>query len=168
MSKVLCKEYFNGFLRDTNFKNMQTLYDVPLHPYQLSGTEVIIVPPTMIATTKPAGGKLEPQHGSIYKSILEKCSFNILELLIDFSKDENKIPKSLRSLVGATKLRSTRVDNSFMHHFIILCMWKPMKDGKCWITTSDLDPQKNLNNVEEFKRNVNYLCDNNIFCRDTY
>ena len=35
-----------------------------------------------------------------------------------------------------------------------------MNNGKCWMTTSDLDPQKNLNNVEEFEGYANYLRDN--------
>ena len=36
------------------------------------------------------------------------------------------------------------------------------------MTKSDLDPQKNLNNVEEFKGYFDYLRKRGIFCGDTY
>ena len=60
------------FLSDANYKNIETLYEEYLHPYQLSGPEVITKSPKMITNTKSAAGKLEPQHDSQYKSILEK------------------------------------------------------------------------------------------------
>ena len=36
---------------------------------------MIIEPPTMIDNTKQAAGKLEPQHGSKYNSVLKKLLF---------------------------------------------------------------------------------------------
>ena len=67
MSKVLCREHFNNYVSDANFKNMDILYDTPQHPYRQTGIEMIIKPPTMISITKPAALKLEPRHGSKYK-----------------------------------------------------------------------------------------------------
>ena len=39
--KLLCEEHFNIFLSNVNFKSMHTLYDVPHHPYQRTGIEVL-------------------------------------------------------------------------------------------------------------------------------
>ena len=148
------------FLSDTNFQNMDTVYKVPLHLYQKSGIKVIIEPPTMISITKLALLKLEPQHSSKYKTILENCSFNILQLLKDCAKEEKKAPKTLPHVEEGIILRSTRSNNMCMHHFVGLCVWKHMNDGKYWMTKNDLDPMKILNNIEQFKGYVYYLREN--------
>ena len=55
----------------------------------------------------------------------------------------------------------------FIHHFVGLCVWKHINDGKFWMAKNDLYPMKNLNNVERFKGHVNYLRENENFCGDT-
>jgi len=120
----------------------------------------------MIAITKPIAIKLEPQHGSKHKNILENCSFDILQLLKDYAKEKNKIPKASTNVEGGTRLRSTRANNMFMHHFVSLCAWKHMDDDKYWMNNNDLDLIKLLNNVEQFKGYVDYLRENeNILWR---
>ena len=105
MPNLLCTEHFNGFLSDTKYKHIDKFYEVPLHPYHLSGPEVIIEPPTMITNTKPVAVKLKPQQGgSQYKSILEEFTFDVLEVLTDCTKVGNKIPKILPNLAETTKL----------------------------------------------------------------
>ena len=118
ISKVLCKKHFNNVVRDANFKNMNTLYEAPLCPYQKTGIGVIIDLSTMIAIPKLAALKMEPQHGSKYKSILENYLFDILQLFKDYAKEENKMPKTLPNVEGGTRLQSTRANNMCMHHFV--------------------------------------------------
>ena len=89
-----------------------------------------------------------------------KILFDILQLLKDCAKEENKIKKNLPNLNGGTRLRSTRSNNMFMHHFVGLCVWKNMNEGKCWMAKNDLDPMKELNNIKQIKGCINYLCKN--------
>ena len=93
--------------------------------------------------------------------MLEEYSFSIVEVLTDCTKQENKVPKFLPYFVGTGKiLRASRANTFFVHNFVDLYVWKHMSNGKYWMTKSDLDPMKNLNNVEQLKVYANYLCEN--------
>ena len=104
----------------------------------------------MISNKKMTSVKHLPQLGaSKYNSILVEFSFDIVEVLTDFTKEENKIPKVLMNLIQTGNiLRAGRANTSFMHNFIGLFVWKHMNSGRCWMNNSDLDPIKNLNTVE--------------------
>ena len=92
MAHVLCLQCFSGVLTDERYKDMEILYALELHPYQKSGPQVVIKPPQMLtfSDTKPVAVKCLPLPGaSKYNSILYKCPFKMLVVLIDRDKEDN-------------------------------------------------------------------------------
>ena len=82
-------------------------------------------------------------------------------ILTYYAREENKIPKILPNLAQTDKkLQAGRVNTSFIHNFLGFRVWKHMNNSMCWMTKSDLDPMKNLNNVEKFDGYVKYFFEN--------